>query len=380
MSSAVAKAIEEHAVLIHRPDFASAPTGLVISAFRDWLKETGRPEDFPQISTSRPPKDTDLSLLHGPFRVNRSLRPAGSLVPCPICQPTSPKYLEGYLVWCQASKAIYAIGIECGQGHFGKGAFARAEADLVRKNRDRKIEDELIERLPFVPTLLSWATGWSAGASESDRLARDFKRFCPTLFTHLKTALRGGDDLTVQLEAAGRFASRGVGVEVVHRIRGGVWLASSPDLAKRLGILQRQLETIDFGNDPDAVFLRLADFGQTDLRDAHKWLLSCLKAIEYLNPRLLAGAEFLSAENLVGLERWANHPQINLRVRAQRAARTVTISTGLSGYDWLGRVREIDGGVPLPVLPWGLGADEMPKPSDLQCQPTRSRLRDRHDS
>lgn len=357
MSSAVAKGSEGHKLFIHRPDFPSAPTGLVIAAFKDWLKETGRPEDFPQISTSRPPKDTDLSLLHGPFRVNRSLRPDGALVPCPICQPTSPKFLEGYLVWCQASKAIYAIGIECGQGYFGKGAFSQAEADLLRKNHDRKIEDELIERLPFVPALLAWATAWTAAASESDQLARDFKRRCPTLFTHLKTALRGGGDLTIQVESTGLFASRTVGVEVVHRIRGGVWLAGSPDLSKRLGMLKRQLESIDFGHDPDAVYLRLADFGQKELKDAHRWLLSCLKAIDYLHPRLIAGAQFLSAENLAGVEKWANHPQINLRVRAQRAARTVTISTGLSGYDWFGKIREIDSGVPLPMVPWGLGAD-----------------------
>jgi hypothetical protein len=352
MSSVAAGLHDLRAGLVYRPDFPSAPTGLIISAFKEWIKETGRPEDFPQISTSRPPKDTELSLIYGPFRINRSLRIDGTLVPCPICRPFSPKYLEGYLVWCRASKAIYAIGIECGQDHFGKGAFAQAEADLLRKNRERQIEDELIERLPFVPVLGEWASAWAAAASESDQLARDFRRRCPTLFTHLKNALRGTDDLVVQIETAGRSTSRAMGTEIVHRVRGAVWLAGTPDLSKRLGMLQRQLESINLGSDPDDVYLRLADFGQTDLKAAHRWLLSCLKAIEYLHPRLLAGAAFLSAENLAGVEKWANHPQINLRVRAQRAGRTVTISTGLSGYDWLGKIHVLDSGAPLPALPW----------------------------
>jgi len=338
--------------LVYRAGFPSEPSGLVVSDFKRWVKETGRPEDFPRISTTAPPKDKALKLLWE-FRVNTGLRPGRTLVPCPICLPHGQKYAHGFLAWSPEAKAIYAIGIECGRNHFGVRSFAQAEEALRRRNKAREIEDTLLARLPSIPVLLAWAEQSASAANESDRLAREFRSQCKTLFLRLRSAQHSGGVLGIDVTGTADHHRKATGLQAIHQLRGGNWLIGDPDLGKRTSALHAQLSSLNMGEDPEEIFLAVADFGPTDLTRADRFLKACIDSIGYLRPRLAAASLFLSHENLMGIERWANHPQINLRLRAQRAERTITIKTGLSGgYDWYSRIHHIDQPPPFPEISW----------------------------
>lgn len=351
------KIVRANDELVHRPIFRSHPTAQILQEFQDWIKRTGQPETFPYISMSEPPKSTPLSILSEPFRVDRKLRPGGDMVPCPVCQPSAGKFIEGYLVWCPASAAIYAIGVDCGAKHFGQEEYSKAEAERRRISRQRQIEDELLQRLPHVPAAIEWAKAWKPVAEESDCLARGFRKECGLLHQALQRAHQAGGELSVHVRGILPTAPAVTGTEVLHRLQGGMWLVGNrPELGRRFNGLIAQLPSLDFGNDADDVCMRLANWGPSDLATGHKFLRAWLKDVSYLQPRLAAARDFFDLDNLEGVERWANHPQINMRVRIQRTSAAVTVSIGPSGYNWHGKVREISRLHLLPSVPAGLSS------------------------
>lgn len=103
--------------LLLRPDFPSAPSDDLVARFRAHVRETGSPETFAQISTTKPPQDGAVVPLALKVTIPGKRRTMGRMAPCPICSARTPKWLEnGTLIWCEATRAIYCIGPECWQG------------------------------------------------------------------------------------------------------------------------------------------------------------------------------------------------------------------------------------------------------------------------
>lgn len=100
------------------PVFSSCPTTDFVRRWHRHIERTGAPEKFEFVSTDRPVNSEGMFLLSDDVRVPVQKREGGSLVPCPVCSPNSPKFAIGRMAWFPAERAVRFIGHDCAARHF----------------------------------------------------------------------------------------------------------------------------------------------------------------------------------------------------------------------------------------------------------------------
>lgn len=161
--------------------YPSRPDSTLIAAFLDHVRETGSPETFPTICRTKPPVNSKPEFLSY-FDIDRKKRPNGDEAPCPICSPTSPKFLyDGCLVWYPDEGVIRAIGPECGDSIFGGTMYADARDRFDRTERERRASEFLERNYPKLLQMLVALEAIRPATLEAARLYADFKRKAPAI-------------------------------------------------------------------------------------------------------------------------------------------------------------------------------------------------------
>src|SRR4051794_24115968 len=119
LSEAQHTAVPVHPVLSPARIFPR-PTDVPLGEFKEFVRTTGRPEDFPGLDRSKPDISGNHELIWR-FDLSRKQRPSDEFIPCALCGPF-PKFLHGWVVW-SADGHIRVIGHNCADTHFGSPRF-----------------------------------------------------------------------------------------------------------------------------------------------------------------------------------------------------------------------------------------------------------------
>lgn len=119
------------------PVFEVMPDDDYLAQWREHIANTGCPEDFENVSTTKPTQLENINLLSEEIAVPIKLRPGSDRVPCPFCAPGSPKFIRGRMAHFPDEKAVRFIGHACAKSHFGEN-FKYAEAAFRRQTLCRQ--------------------------------------------------------------------------------------------------------------------------------------------------------------------------------------------------------------------------------------------------
>lgn len=319
--------------LQHRPRYTSRPTGLVVDAFKAHIWKTGSPETFETISTTAPPLEGDLVVLTD-FHIERSRRSAGDLAPCPICSPTSPKYLDGWLIWCKASRAIYAIGPECGATLWRDGRLDREIATMRRQQLERRTDDALERELPLAPAFLAWIAAHLASAGRADHLAREFRREAPQIHRRLLSITKVDGLLTVDRRILDEEGRERYVPETIARLRGTGFLNASFGAVGRMRIQQAALERLAVDDDEEARFMAICEMTSRDRAGALTAVRDAGRKLVQVRRHIADALEFLSTPNLQALDAWGRGPEQAMPLTASLKHGQVEIRSDAKNLWW----------------------------------------------
>lgn len=140
--------------LSHTPVFDERPSDQYIAEWADHISATGYPETFDRVTTSKPAEIGDLVLLSGELRVPTVRRADQALVPCPICNPNSPKFGVGRMAWFPGEAVVRFIGHDCAKRHF-KDFYRRAEGRYATENNIRRMQRRWAQLQPSLDLMES---------------------------------------------------------------------------------------------------------------------------------------------------------------------------------------------------------------------------------
>ena len=242
--------------LVLRSHFPEPPAQSLIAAFEDHVRTTGQPETFHAISTTRPPVDGEVEVLLEKISINKKLRPNGDGAPCPICSPTSPKYLsDGTLIWCAHTEAIYAIGPKCSLSIWTDNRLQTAKNAFRRSQKEREEAAALFHHVRRADAFLQWIADHRGRASAAEQAHREFGRTMKTLRLALSRDIKTRG--AVLRSSSGR---------ALASIRGPAFLTGSWSMSRELseaGLSIRRAAT-EAGADPQAWAEALAPTARRD--------------------------------------------------------------------------------------------------------------------
>lgn len=328
--------------LVHRPLFKTPPSGVVIEAFRRHVAETGSPETFDRITTTKPPTIGRLTVVTE-FHAEKGKRAGGDMAPCPICSPTAPQYLQGLLIWCEGTSAIYAIGRDCGAKLWKDGRLDKAVAEFSRAEARHAVEDELLARLPHVPAFRLWLAEHIEIARAADRLTQGFKKKTPRVYAVVKEALSHGGELPLSetdAAAVGRLT-----------IFGTSFVKSNFKAEARLARLATErLEHLDFGSDELECIDAIARIRPVEQLTALKWLRDARVEAEKVFTHLNDCHAFLAPANMQTLAKWSDTRSAPFRLAAYAEAGRVKVYVYRGEEDWFDRLDGMKQPTPPPPL------------------------------
>jgi len=251
------------------PVFDTMPSDEFITRWREHTSNTGMPEEFESVSTTKPAQLENINLLSEEIAVPIKLRPGEDRVPCPFCAPGSPKFIRGRMAYFPDEKAVRFIGHKCAQSHFGDN-FKLAEAVFRRQTMCRQYIELWREIGPrygdmerFLDVMSKSAVDLQFVRDQLDKQATGFAGFLHgelaqvrgELFVKLDLGIKDRNGTAVIQEkligtAAGlRFLSRGYDVEKrIRQTRSALstvevelpeWIPSSPEHPATAEILKR---------------------------------------------------------------------------------------------------------------------------------------------
>lgn len=234
------------------PVFDAMPSDEYTARWREHISNTGTPEGFESVSTTRPAQLEHISLLSEEIIVPIKLRAGVDRVPCPFCAPGSPKFIRGRMAYFPDERAVRFIGHKCAQSHFGEN-FKHAEAAFRRQTLCRQYIDLWKEIGPayevmagVLDLMLKSASDLQYVRDELDHQAPGFANFLHRelaqvrgeLFVKLDLGVKDRNGNAVIQEkligtAAGlKFLSRGYNVEKQVRQAKSALATAEVDLPK----------------------------------------------------------------------------------------------------------------------------------------------------
>lgn len=342
LSLAVGSHHEPDTGLLLRPLFKSRPSGVIVEAFETHVGRTGSPETFGRISTTKPPAVGRLAVLTE-FRAVKARRPRGDLAPCPICNPHAPQFLHGLLIWCEATAAIYAIGMECGHTLDREGRLDMALTAYERQQARRRLEDQLFAQLPKVPELRRWLAANMPAAAAVDRLSRGFRRRVPRVYSVVKQAFERSGELPV------RQAPDDKRVDPI-RLVGGSFIKTTFDAEARIGRVDVMLAALDNGEDELECIDAIGRMPEAQIARALSFLRESEREAAKVFAHLSDCAEFASTENMANLARWSETPGAPFRLMAYAERGKVKVFVYQDAKDWSDTLEGLMTPAPPPLL------------------------------
>jgi hypothetical protein len=327
--------------LVLRPLFKSRPSGVVFGNFQTHVDATGSPETFEWISTTRPPAEGQLSVL-GEFSAQKGKRLRGDYVPCPICSPAAPQYLHGLLIWCELTRGIYAIGMDCGHSLDREGRLDRALVAYDRQRSRRRLEDQLLEHLPQVPAVRHWIEIHRPAAIAADRLSRGFRKGVPRIYVVAKQAFTRNGELPSRQDVAGQPPEP-------IRLMGSGFLNTSFNAEMRMARADELLRPLDNGPDELDCIDALGVMPEEQLVKAVKFLRTAERELAKVHDYLNDCAVFVSTENIARLSRWSETPGAP-RLMAYSERGRIKIFVYQDKSDWGDSLNGLTPPDPLPAL------------------------------
>jgi len=286
------------AELVERSVFPDAPGRELVESFLTHLRETGEPESFPLISTTHPPKDGDIVPLALNLMVPGNRRALWKLAPCPICSATSPKWgRRGTLIWCQNTKAIYAIGPKCYGTLWADGRLDREINRLRRTQSEHENLEALQSAVRSADEQLDWIARHRATAARAAQLHAEFARGAPKIRGAIARALKGS------LTAAGQIRGQGF-IRGVWKLTEKLQEAERIWLELKLGAVGEELQQTAEELAPRVVGQRLGEVGKAKL------------AMQHVYDRMNEAAAFLTPANMRALGAWGSGEDAPIRFRA----------------------------------------------------------------
>jgi hypothetical protein len=329
-----------------------------VDSFLGWVARTGRPHDWRLLVLSKPPADC-LFEIGAKFEVPAELRSKVQRAPCPICQPNSPKYYSGYLIFFPNEGTYRAIGHVCGGKHFGAERFEIQVKALKSRLGEESALEFLFVNLPNTHILRAAALALLERGREIDKLRA-------TLLGKITQALanrilrHGGDGLlrvfgereVSAVGTDGRESRKREAVEVANFPMSGLGFLRSGYSAEAWATnALKELAEMP-GPSDDSIQAALIAWGEHPGRYAAA-KRSYLGAVEnLLKARALVSEakSFLHQENIRSLGRWAAHEECpeDLRAGIDSAGRIVIAIPGGGQFVCEMRSCIMD---PLPTLP-----------------------------
>ncbi|MDK1494007.1 hypothetical protein QN219_28910 [Sinorhizobium sp. 7-81] len=293
----------------HFPIFDQKPSEDFVNAWREHTDATGYPELFDKVSTAKPHNLADVYLLSGEIQVKTHLREGGSWVPCPLCQPNSPKFKLGRLAWFPHELTVLFIGNDCAKNHIGED-YRRAEERFSQESKCRryiKQWDQLQERLPalhyLVKELLPIASALETCRYQLDKDASGFASF-------LYRELRWSAGVITVTEDSGLRDQHGRGIlekRDLGKVQGLEFLDGD---GRPAAALKKHLETLEDIARPLPEWRADSDDDPATTDDILKRGskgVSVLKKLRQARESIASARRFLDAPNLTLLERWAQY-------------------------------------------------------------------------
>lgn len=322
--------------LVLRPQFPTFPPSPVASDFRRHVNATGRPETYPGVSTEKPPRDTNVKVV-SEIHIAKHLRGDDTYAPCPICNPEGSQFLHGYLVWCEATKAIYAIGKECHDRLWDAGLLQGAVAAFEQHQREVSLEMVLLDALPRIRRMAEWAEKHREAADETDRLSRSFRRCLSGQLAGVQAVAKTG----------GHFYGVGESgqAEFLGRLAGASFCLGTSNAGRDLNIARQYLAAVDFGSD-DEVLARLEAMTLKEKKAASNAVARARGLLLKVSERIDVAWAFTQPVNLALLNKWGG--QQRDRLAAIGNGRNVRVEA--RGKVWFESLTSLSPSDPVPQI------------------------------
>lgn len=290
--------------LRHFPIFETRPDEEFVERWKQHIADTGYPENFENVSTSRPHDMAGIVVLSGELKIPKARRLDGALAPCPLCSPASPKFEIGVLTWFPAERTIACIGHDCARRHLGE-EYNQAGRVYRQESKARRIIGmwaDLQERAPHLREvarqLVPIAKAMEATRS---RLENEADEFCALVRNEL--SFEGGkisENLDTGLRDQRRrrvWETRHVGTIV------GLEFLDSYRPATQMRSILKVLEELDAPlpdwdtsrNDPDSL---------QEILTRGSEMISTVNRLKVVRNYLADATRFLHNNNLAVFELW----------------------------------------------------------------------------
>lgn len=285
--------------------YINRPPQVLIQEFQEHVKATGSPETFADIDNTHPTSVDGAEILCN-FRVNRTRRAERDLAPCPICSPSSPKFLEGCLVWYPAEAVIRAIGHECS---------AKIDADWHKRKQAFKAREEqearekfLFENLHQVPELTKRLSEEISIASKHRKIWAEFRKRCPAITQDLRREMASG---RLIVRRARSEALEGVVKgskyyeETVGYVIGQTAVKSNFDHHTKYLPQIKALALVGHGADPESAGLAICEMTSVEMKVVEKTIKRSRRTLEELERINSDFKSFFLPDNIKKINKWA---------------------------------------------------------------------------
>lgn len=293
--------------------FPTRPPPYIEQEFLDWVRDTGRPDEWRYHEKSQPPRDKDFVELKS-FQVPENKRADVGMATCPICSPRAPKYFEGKLTWYPSEGVLRAIGHECAKAHFGVDIANRAAAERKHREHVESAQYFLLDTLPRIAPLRDEVEALQTVAGHIDR-HRQFMWGVLTKVACLGVARHGaGGVLNVEehraINAVDAYGQDTVRVQsavvATHEVSGMTFLSRRylvSGLAK--GCAQALAKVVAADADQALEFIVNNLKVDAYLFEAERLARTAVDEVDNLHQAIHEAKTFFSPSNLLSLSRWS---------------------------------------------------------------------------
>lgn len=291
------------------PVFEEMPSDEFIAKWREYITETGCPENFENVSTTKPTQIENIILLSEEISVPISLRPGGERVPCPFCAVGSPKFIRGRMAYFPDERAVRFVGHRCAATHFGEN-FQHAERLFRRQRACREYFDLWQEVANRRGALVQFVGNLSKIAMDlqfvRDQMEEQAAGYCQ--FLHRELAQTDGElFVDADLGMTDRSGNAVIQRKSIGKADGLKFLAEGYDVARGVRLLQSALSDAE---NP------LAEWSPTspehaateDVLKRGRIVEKAMRSMLVILASIGDGQTFLVRKNLLLLHRWGNRP------------------------------------------------------------------------
>lgn len=287
----------------------SQPAPTDIERFKQHVKQTGCPETYPLISTSQPISLSDAIIL-SEFQIDRKKRPNLDEAPCPVCSPSSPKFLAGFLVWFPSEMCIRAIGRECGRklSYNWDATIRRYKLEQKELQREQFLEAELWK----VPAIISKLEQELIRAKNHKVIWKEMRSRAPNVVQHLRSSMARGY-LTIARKRSGKSGTATVtslGASQYYELKigsvsGQAAVSSQFNLEPKITMTINQLKSISQGDDRENTFLTMCDMASREKIASERVIKQAKLALSRLKAKNNDFEAFFDKENLDTINQWS---------------------------------------------------------------------------